>query len=161
MKNLIILSFFISLLSCNKPNEMNQQPNAYNLDALFEFSVVNTQNQDLLDPSSPNHINQSDIKLYYLIDGHSKQVYNQNMDNPRNFLIYKHENEYRIRIFPNISETEDKTTTYIQWNANDTDTLEVLYERTPRALLERKVWINGKQIWDWTENKNRFSILVK
>lgn len=162
MKNLILLTLFITLTSCNKSDEMQQQSQQqFNLDALLEFSIINSENQDLLNPNNPNHITQEDIKIFYLINGQSKEVYNPLMSNPRNFLIYKHESEYRIRISPNISETEEIPITYIKWNNNDTDTIKVSYNRTPNAIQQRKIWLNDIQIWDWTENKDPFFIISK
>ena len=102
------------------------------------------------------------IKLFYVIDGETQEVYDSNLDNPRNFRIYKHENEYRIGISPNYSKTEEKPVTYIQWNENDTDTIEVVYERTQNATVQNKIWLNGEQIWELGDNTiDPFFILVK
>ncbi len=163
MKNLLFILTIIAFFSCDKSNEANEQVGEYqyNLDVALEFSVFNSQNEDLLNPENPNYINQENIELLYVIDGKTQQVYSSNLDYPKNFIVYKHANEYRIRIFPNYSETEEKPITYIQWSNSDTDKIEVVYERTLNAVLQRKIWLNGNQIWDWTENTDPYFIIVK
>ena len=89
------------------------------------------------------------------------EVYDSNMGYPRNFMIYQHENEYRIRVFMNDTETSDKPITYIQWNINDTDTIEAVYERPGNSVLKRKVWLNEIEIWDWLTNENEYYKLIK
>lgn len=163
MKNLLIILTIITLFACDKSNEVKEQvlEYQYNLDVALEFSVFNSQNEDLLNPENPNYINQENIELLYVIDGKTQQAYSSNSDYPKNFLIYKHADEYRIRVFPNNSETEAKPITYIKWSNSDTDTIEVVYERTQNAVSQRKIWLNGDQIWDWAENMDPYFIIVK
>ena len=158
MKKIVLIVAVIALFGCNKSNEINDQ---FNLDNGIEFSVFNSIDEDLLDTSMPNHYEVNGIKLFYKVNGKTNEVYNSEMDNPRNYKIYKHENEYRIRVFMNNTETSEKPVTYIQWNNNDTDTIEVSYERTGNAILKRKVWLNGKQIWDRALNKEEYYQLIK
>lgn len=161
MKNLIFLTLIITFANCNKTDEMLPQPLQFNIDASVEFSILNSQNEDLLNPNTPNHIAESDIKIFYLINGKNIEVFDPSKTNPRKFYIFKHLNEYRIRISQNISETEEKPITYIQWNKNDTDTIQVTYNRTPAVIQQRKIWLNNKQIWDWTQDKEPFFIIRK
>lgn len=158
MKKLVIIIAIFTLFGCDKSSDMKE---TYNFDTGLEFLVFNSNNEDLLDPATANHYEATEIKLFYVVDGEIEEVYDQNMDNPRNFSIYKHEDEYRIGVSFNHTETSEKPITYIQWNNNDTDTIEVAYERTENAILKRKVWLNGKQIWDWTTNENEYYILTK
>ena len=147
MKKLIIYLVVISFFACSKSDEMNPQ---FYLDGSFEFSIFSSQNEDLLDPATTNHYEATEIKLFYEVDGEMIEVYDPNMDAPRNFVIYKHENEYRIIVYLNVSNTSDRPVTYIQWNNNDTDTIEALFERNEHLLRKRKVWLNNQEIWDWT-----------
>jgi len=149
------LFFFLSALifaSCTDDNEQFIINKHFNIDAKLEFSVFNTQNEDLLNPENSNHLNTSKIKILYVINEEIQEVYDLNADNPRNFMIYKHESEYRIKIFLNHSETADKPITYIQWNDSDTDTIEVSYQRTQNAILQNIIWLNGEQIWERGNN---------
>ena len=83
------------------------------------------------------------------------------MDYPRNFMLYKADNENRIRISMNHSETSEKPITYIQWNNSDTDTIEVVYERINKSIFKRKVWLNGQEIWDWTKDDSSYYKITK
>jgi len=147
MKNLIIILVVTVLFSCSKSNEMEEQ-DAYYLDVAIEFSVLNSQNEDLLNPENPNHLDVTKIKLFYLINGEKQEVYNPNMDSPRNFRIFKHESEYRIGISLNHSETSGKNMTYIQWNDSDVDTIEATIKKTQNSLYKDEIWLNGIHVWE-------------
>ncbi|HEY9114927.1 MAG TPA: hypothetical protein VIN10_09500 [Bacteroidales bacterium] len=149
MKKLIAIFAVITLFACNKTND---PADYFNLYAGCEFSVFNTQNEDLLDTTSANHLKASEIKLFYQIDGENNLVFNADMQFPKGFHIFKHENEYRIGIWLNHTETTDKPVTYIQWNENDTDTIEVIYNRTPNSIVQNKIWLNGVLVWELGEN---------
>ena len=158
MKKLIIILATTSFFACNKSDEVSPQ---FNLDVIFELSVFNSQNEDLLDPATTNHYEEAGIKLFYEVYGEMIEVYDPNMDSPRNFMIYKHENEYRIQVTLNYSDTSNKPITYIQWNNNETDTLKVLLRRGDGFVLKRNVWLNGLEIWDWTTNEDGYYKLIK
>jgi len=150
MKKLLIMIAAITLFACNKPND-DLLVSSY-IGSSFEFSVFNSQNEDLLDPATPNHYDASEIKLFYLIDGEIKEVYNPTADFPRNYRIEKRENEYRIVLFLNHPDASDTTFTYIQWNNNDKDTIETVYQRFGSSALKGKVWLNGLEIYDLAKN---------
>lgn len=150
MKNLLIILTAITFFSCDSSNEEEQQ--YFYHSAVLEFSIFNSQNEDLLNPENPNHIDVSNIKLFYQINEEKQEVYNVDMDHPKGFSIYKHENEYRIKVGLNHSETSDKPITYIQWNDNYTDTIEVTFKRNQNSLLQDKIWLNGVLIWERGDN---------
>lgn len=159
MKKIILILAVFALFACNKSNEMEEQ---YNLYAGLEFSVVNSQNEDLLDTTNANHLKASEIKLFYQIDGEIVEVFDADMQFPRGFMIFKHENEYRIGVSLNHTESSDKPVTYIQWNENDTDTIEVVYNRTPNSVVQNKIWLNGELVWELGDNTiDPYFILVK
>jgi len=155
---LILITVIILVYGCDKSEEQN---NNNNLDMGMEFSVFNSNNQDLLDTATVGHLRESEIKLLYVIDGKTQEVYNANYDNPKNFSVFKHENEYRIGIVMNYTETSDKPITYIKWNDADTDTIEATYIRTDNAVMKNKVWFNGSLIWDRTLNQEEYYKLIK
>jgi hypothetical protein len=160
MKNLLIILTMTTLFACSESNEVVKQ--YHNIDVGIEFSIFNSENEDLLNPENPNHLDVSKIKLFYIINGERKEVYNSNLTSPRNFMIYKHENEYRIRIFLNHTDTSDKPITYIQWNESDTDTIEVTYKRNQNAILKNNVWLNSEKIWEReSETVEPYFILIK
>ena len=145
MKKLILFLAIASLFACNKSDDLS--PAVY-LDYSFEFLVFNSQNVDLLNPATPNHYESDDIKLFYETDGEVLEVYNPLMDYPRNFLVFEHENEYRIRVFLNDSNASDETITHIQWNDDDTDIVKATFKRTKNTVRVNKVWLNDIEIWD-------------
>lgn len=158
MKNLLIFLIAIAIISCD--NSDNQVDDYYFIDSIT-FSIFNSQNEDLLNPVILNNIDAEGIKLFYRINGENKEVYNPNLDYPRNIIVNKPENDYIIRILPNYSPKEEKSITYIQWNDKDTDTLEVMFKNSQYGILNDEIWLNGKQIWDHESNTEPYFKLIK
>lgn len=159
MKN---ICFFFTLFMLHSCDNSNPEEFSNNISTGIEFSIFNSQNGDLLDPKNPNSLDVSNIKLFYVVNGEKQEVYNPNLTFPRNFKIFKHENEYRIRIFLNNTETTDKPITYIQWNSSDTDTIGANFDRTERSILKNKVWLNGDQVWERGNNTiDAYFVLTK
>lgn len=126
-------------MSCN--SECGQ--NNYNHAIGFEIHVKSSNGEDLLNPNSPNTLNTSNIKLYYLKNGISEEVYNPNSDYPRNFMIFMdQEGLYRMRIFPNALKNEEFSVTYIKWNETDSDTVKCKFSFDCNATILQKVWFN-------------------
>ena len=148
MKNILIGLTIIAFFACDKSNENVSESI---VDTIIEFSVLNSQNEDLLNPGNPNYIDVEGIKIFYVIDGESQEVYDQEMTYTRKYLVFKHGNEYRIRVFLNESETSDKSITYLKWSDNDTDTIEATYKRT-NGIVKEKIWLNGELIWERGDN---------
>ncbi len=151
MKNLLIILAITTFFSCNKSDD-SEIPYGTNLDRGIQFSVFNSENEDLLNPDSPNHLDVSKIKLFYVVNGEEIEVYNPNLDHPRNINIFEYENVYRIGISLNDTETSDRPITYLRWNDQDFDTIEVTYERSPGAVLKNRVWLNGEEVWERGDN---------
>jgi hypothetical protein len=83
MKNIIIyLVVTLAFTTCNK-NENDM----FNLDRAIEISIKDSHGNDLLNPNNENSFQNNDIKLFYVIDNKSVEVYNPNNDYPRNFFI--------------------------------------------------------------------------
>jgi hypothetical protein len=148
MKNLLIILIITTLFGYDKSDDSNEIVYGYNIEVGLEFSVLNSQNEDLLNPENPNHLDVKKIKLFNVIDGEKKEIYNTFMENPRGFMIYKHENEYRIKVALNKTETSEKPITYIQWNDTDTDTIEVSIEQTQNSIIQDEIWLNGIHVWE-------------
>src|SRR5690606_15635014 len=104
--NIVIFMSLITITGCSSDD--NSGGNAAVVDTAIELSLKNGQGEDLLNPENPSGINQSGIKLFYLVNGEVQEVYDANMQNPRNFMIFYHEikQNYVIRIFQNSSESE-------------------------------------------------------
>ncbi|WP_086478479.1 MULTISPECIES: hypothetical protein [Arenibacter] len=145
MKYLISFLIIPLLYSCSSDDGKEQ----FVYDVSVEFSVKDSEGNDLLNPENSNSFDESEIKLFYLINGEVNEVYDGNMDHPRNFVIneYPPASEYRIGVFLNYSETEEQPTTYIKWNETDTDTLKCEVYRTNSLTKITKLWLNDEQIW--------------
>jgi hypothetical protein len=158
MKKLIVFLAITSLFACDKSDDISP---GFIVSISFEFSVFDSQDVDLLDPTTPNHIEEDDIRLFYEIDGKMLGVYNPYMDNPRNFMIYEHENEYRISVDLNDSDATDETITHIQWNDDDTDVIKATFKRTENTVRVSGVWLNDTQIWDSNDGDIKYYKLIK
>ena len=123
------------------------EQNQFVFDASYDFIVRDNDGNDLLNPENPNAYKESDIKLFYKINGNVEEVFEGNLDNPRHFEIFKHKNEYRITVGVNHAKNEDLPITYIQWNEADTDTIKAKFRRTDNLTIIKKLWLNGKQIF--------------
>lgn len=157
MRTIVLLTIFTMLFGCNSDDIINQA----SLDTGFEFSVVDNEGNDLLNPENPNHFSHSNIKLFYKENGRYKEVYDANLDYPRNFLIFKHETKYRIRIFLNDSENETQPETMIQWNENKSNIIKAEFYRTSSLVRFNKVWLNDNLIWDSANNSEPYYKLIK
>jgi len=157
MKAIILILTFITLFGCSSNDNQEQ----FNFDVGFEFSVTDNEGNDLLNPDNPNSFNESDIKLFYLINEETVEVYDNNLDYPRNFLIYQNSDSYRIRIFLNYSETEELPETYIQWSETDSDTIKSEINRSNTYVKIQKVWLNDNIIWNSSDNSEPYYQIVK
>ncbi len=160
MKKLIVFLAIASMIACNKSDDLSP---AVIVDIEFEFLVFNSQDVDLLDPATPNHFEEDDIKLFYEVDGELTEVYDSHLDHPRHFMIIKHENEYRIKVSLNDSDAINEPITYIQWNEDDTDVVKASFKRPKSNIIVKKVWLNDTQIWDLSTDgdDNKFFKLIK
>lgn len=160
IRNVIFLTVAIlTMTACKKPNG-----GGIVLDESSDIRLLNPEGQNLLQPTTPNYLKKENIKLYYLVNGQKKEVLNPDLDSPRNFFIFQvgpeskhYSNEYLIRVFANadgeLDETgKEKTTTYIEWNPTDIDTLVCLLRKPGKSVFCEKVWYNGVVKWDNTSN---------
>lgn len=156
MKTLSILLATLAIISCGD-DEKEQAV----LATPFEFTVTDISGKDLLDPKNSDAFKESEIKLFYLIDGNVQEVYDLNKDYPRNFLIYRRENSYRIRVFLNQSQTEGISKTLIQWKESDVDVFSAKFITSETSVIVESVWLNEKLIWTASENTEPFFALTK
>ena len=157
MKAIILILTFVTLFGCSSDDSQEQ----FNFDVGFEFSVTDNEGNDLLNPENPNSFNESDIKLFYLINGETVEFYDDNLDYPRNFLIYQNSDSYRIRVFLNYSETEELPETYIQWSKTDSDTIKSEINRSDTYVKIQKVLLNDNIIWNSSDNSEPYYQIVK
>lgn len=146
--SLTFLFFTICLLySCQE--DVGSQAH-FNLDTYVDLSVRDAQGQDLLDPSNQEAFLENEIKLYYLVNGEQEEVFDGNLDYPRHFFIYENEIDgaFVIRIFPNEAMENHLSTTFIQWNEEESDTLECEFVSGNNFLIATQLWWNDQLIWN-------------
>lgn len=143
MRTIIFLTFIlIAMNACDRDQEKLV------LDAGIEISVLDGDGNDLLNPLTNNAFIESNIKIYYLVNGELEEVYYPNYDNPRNFSIYERDGFYRMGLSPNANEKDELPVTYIKWNDNDTDTIKCSFSRTDNSVICTKVWYNESVMWE-------------
>jgi hypothetical protein len=162
MKKLITILTIATFFSCDSNNDYKELRLKKYINTSIDFSVFNAQNEDLLDSKTANHIDTNKIKLFYVINGITKELVN----NPKNQIIYVHKdsntNACIIRIMMNDSEKIKKSITYIQWNEKDTDTIETTYERGKDYIFPKDVWLNGTLVSANTEyRESTYVVLTK
>jgi hypothetical protein len=138
----LIIITAMAFFSCKKDKE------SLNIDTGIEINVKDNIGNDLLNPIFNNAFSESNIKIYYLIDGEKKEVYNPNYTYPRNFRISEKEGVYYMTLWPNTTEKDEFPITYIKWNETDTDTIKCSFSRTENSVICIKVWYNGTLMWN-------------
>jgi hypothetical protein len=140
MKKIISICLLaFTLFSCNSDEVIT----GFNLDATLNVSVTGSNGHDLLDPANSDALDQSKIKILYLVKGKLIQEPNGS-DYPRNFMMYKQDGHNIMRVFLNNSSEEQYPETYIQWTENNTDIIKIEYNRTSNSVTKKTVWLNDQ-----------------
>lgn len=144
MKNLAI---FVAILfiSCTSENEKNSDVVRIGV----EFNLLDNQGKDLLNPEAEsNYNNAENIKIYHIINGEPILFNKPNLDLPNGFLIYNREDEdiYRLGVSSNIDG--NTSTTLIEWNNIDTDTIRCDLNKYGSNVVITKVWYNNVLKYD-------------
>jgi len=164
MKYLIYsITIIMGLFACD--NDKNDDIH-YNLDTNISLTVVNENGIDLLNPENTDAFLEENIKIYYLIDGEMEEVFDPNMDNPRNFSINEPEvtgDKYWMELSLNIASDSIELygTTYIKWNDVDTDTIQCDYKSGSEYTIITKVLFNKKIVWEGDGLNGRYFEIVK
>ena len=113
--------------------------------------VTDDQNQNLLDPSTPGYFKPEDIRIYYVKDGQRKDVYQANLDTPRNFRIeqFTSAKEFAMVLYPDEGTRDGEiTTTIIQWNDVAADTLECEVHHWDSSVAITRIWNKDELVYD-------------
>ncbi|TDP01557.1 hypothetical protein [Flavobacterium sp. 245] len=148
MKKLLIILTITTFFACDSKDD--NDVNSFYLNTDIDFSVFNADGEDLLNPETPNHLDESQIKLFYVVNGVTEEFFEGNLDYPKNIRILKKGKQYVIGVGLNHSEN-GKSITYIQWNEKDTDTIEATFARGKTFIYPKDVWLNGKLVSEGTK----------
>lgn len=152
-----IVVLTISLFTACESEDENQ----FYIDRKIDVTVKDNDGNDLLNPDKGGSFSEEDISILYLIDGEMKEVIRPNLEHPKNFFIFEHESEYRMRIFPNDQTDNDSPVTFIKWGENEIDTIKCHIETRENSIICTKVWINGELRWESESLTDRHLEIIK
>jgi hypothetical protein len=137
---LLILALTIIISSCKESNITNDY-----VEYEVEFSLVDQNGDDLLDPEHPNHIKESDIKLTYFMEASFK---NPETGAEVNFTDEKPEGLLTLFLQPNYTNNYQEPITLVEWGDLKTDTLRAKHKRSDNGIFIEKLWINNEIVFD-------------
>lgn len=150
MKALTILVLMISLYSCKKNND------AVFDETGFDITYFDQNGNDLLDPNNPKSYKESNIDIYYLLDGIKVKQYQENLQSPEFFFISNEirENKHFMVLHPNRKSLDEnnRAITYINFGNNEEDKVECefqTYENSSNIQVV-KIWYNNELKWQYT-----------
>ena len=149
-KLLLIIPFLLIVSSCD------ETIGGY----YYDVNVViwlkdKTTGADLLNPITPNAYNPMIIRVFALSDdGIKTELYNPNLDSPRNFSIFPYDNNgvtlNLFKLLPDIgtSKKTEITKTIIEWKEGISDTLTTEITRNGGYTITTKVWYKNEVVFD-------------
>lgn len=162
LKRFILILGTIIILSCNSDdNKSNSQ--GFLFDGSVNIFLKNSQGENLINTAT---FNSNNYKIYYEINGQKTEVNNPLMDAPKGFYINQESNPISMRLYLNVPPNENttSTTTYIEWNNSDTDTLKTHFVKGDGYLVWAKLWLNDEVVWEEgssTSNLGREITIIK
>ncbi|MDD3721743.1 MAG: hypothetical protein PHW92_04535 [Lutibacter sp.] len=162
MRTLILLLIIISFSSCEKDNE------PVFVSTAFDISYFDQNENDLLNPNIAESYKESDINIYYLLDGIKVKQYQENLKYPEFFFISDEirDNKYFMRLFPNRKNLDEnnRAITYINFGNNVEDKVECefqTYENSSNIQVV-KIWYNDELKYQYVDgSESRWIEIIK
>ncbi len=157
MKQIIILVVIVSLFSCEK--------NKVDITDVCDISYFDKNGKDLLDPNNPESFKETDIDIYYLIDGIKVKQYQENLEYPESFSISDEirENKHYMRLFLNHQKLDanNRAITYIKFGNSIEDKIEGEFKtyKNSSSIQVVKIWYNDELMWQNTTSSIWFEII--
>jgi hypothetical protein len=120
-------------------------------DTYVDILVKDRQGNNLLDPAVDGHFDHAALKLYYVRNSDTVEVFFARQDAPRNLSVLKNEsnNEFFLRILPDEGRVnEEETLTLLEWAPGLRDNVTCLFGRNEQAVFIQKVWYNNELRFD-------------
>lgn len=154
MKKLIFFTISILIMSCSK--DQNLEVNNFNLDVSVDFSILNSNGEDLLNPKTLGYFPFAGMQLYYEIDGIriAVQDFDPQAGGNNGIMLINETVPYRLRCFPyshgdeGLVKDENGIKTgisiaYLKLNGEVTDTIKTEWEsKEDKYFINTKVWYN-------------------
>lgn len=129
-------------LSCEKNNDNNK--NYFNLEHGINIILKNSNGELLL---NTENYNPNNFKMYYNINGQKIEYNMPNYDSPKGFFINNDYSPNYVNFLLNsINQDTASSTTYIEWNENETDTIKATFLKGEGYFVIDKVWVNGDYV---------------
>jgi len=158
MKNLIISILIISFLTnCTKKSDEPVGGLTNDIvDVNISYNIINEAGNDLLNSGNDGYFPFSDMKLYYIENNQKVEVYDENMDSPRNIDIINESNPFRLKVSLAYHGDEDliseedgmklgQSTALIELSASITDTIVYEWAYSESNFTVSKIWYNGEE----------------
>lgn len=149
---MIILGMMAIFLSACKKDKDKPEDDSYVISCDLAISFVNANGDDLLDSSLAGSYSFEKMRLYYLINDSIVEVYDTNMDVPRNMALITETAPVQLTVLT-FSEPEGQPApgeirtgtaiAYLQLDNLDTDTITTEWEQGTNHFYNTKVWYNG------------------
>lgn len=154
MKNtLIVILIFCTFISCKK----NSTCCTVNDLSLF-IKVSSANGQDLLNPTSPKSLTESDLMLFYKRDGKFEPFFDAKLDDERNLKIIHNpeSNTYVLRLYVDyVSDKNDISTTLLRLGSLRTDTISTKISNSGSSKTILDVSINNEKV-----NRDNLTIVL-
>ncbi len=119
------------------------------VDLAIDIFLQNSSGEDLLNPNTKNSFLVNDIRVFAVENGVEKELYNPNLDCPRNFCILNYANNSKIfRLFASGNFEEGRSKQIVRWNATYIDTFIANIKSVPIGYGNHytfcdSVWVNS------------------
>lgn len=162
MKKILIFWIIIPLLLTNCKKHTSDQTT---FDVSIGVAYKDKSGKDLLDPTSPVHYSDGDIRIYHLKKGIKKEVVlTPNLDQYNKSKIFKDDSHNTYVLGVDLTDTammrdiNIMDTTIVELNKNTVDTVIAEIGNKPNSTVVLKVWYNGVLSWDL--NSGAFPLIV-
>lgn len=156
VKVLTLISLVV-MQSCSKKEETSDP--GFVVSATYSILLVDSSGSNLLDPKVPNAYDESEIRLYELDEEGNERLLMSGEN-----LVRKPESgpyEYIIGIITLGHKQADNTyLAYLQLG-QDIDTLRLQIFEDVRGIFKKRIWYNGRLVWDVEKKKTLPVRIVK
>ncbi|ACT92120.1 hypothetical protein [Dyadobacter fermentans] len=141
ISKLFLIIFCFLIFGCK-----DKKINSVNIDTNIDIVLVNSSGANLIEQ---NEISDSNIKVYYLINGKKELYFKGNLDYPRGYAIVKDsENRNIFRLYPN--DNQETPITLIEFPNSDIDTIQCDFNKSGSSTICTQVSYNDVIKWNKT-----------